>query len=214
MRDLALPPRIASARSELTELQQIFLDCYILRVGSPKLLFRMLLGVGKSESMSNTLMTSLLNSADGKEYVKQRREQLEKFFLGEAGEEGEDGPDVSMEEAQKVIYGKVSSELVKGLKDGTINYKSSAIIEKFMQKALDFSAEKVEAPEPPRIYLPESCMSCRYRIACESDAVVDDCKWCKYRKSCNERGEVYDQKTQLDIPEWKSTSNEEPNKKQ
>lgn len=202
MRDLALPPRVISGRSELTEMQQIFLDCYILRIGSPKLLFRMLLGVGKSESMSNTLMTALLNSADGKEYVRQRRKQLEDFFFdGSSDGDDSESPDVSMEEAQKAIYSKVSSELVRGLKDGTINYKSSAIIEKFMQKALDFTADKVEAPEPPRIYLPENCLNCRYRIACESEDVVDDCKWCKYRKSCNERGEVYDQKTQLDIPD-------------
>lgn len=202
MRDLALPPRVISGRSELTEMQQIFLDCYILRMGSPRVLFRMLLGVGKSENMSNTLMMALLNSADGKEYVRQRQKQLEEFFFKSTSDDVViDTTEASMEEARKVIYSKVSQELVQGLKDGTINYKSSAIIEKFMQKAMDFTAEKVEAPEPPRIYLPENCLNCRYRVACESEDVVDDCKWCKYRKSCNERGEVYDQKTQLEIPE-------------
>lgn len=201
MRELALPPRIVNRRSELTEMQQIFLDCYILRMGNPRLIFRMLIGVGKSESVSNSMMMALINSSDGKTYVMERTKQLEQFFFHDMGESNDDGVDTSLAEAQKVIYSKVSNELVQGLKDGTINYKSSAIIEKFMQKALDFTAEKVEAPEPPRIYLPENCLNCRYRVACESDDVVDDCKWCRYRKSCNERGEVYDQKDQLDIPE-------------
>ena len=106
-----------------------------------------------------------------------------------------------MEDVQKTIYNRVSSDLISGLKTGEIDYKSSTIIEKFMQKALDYKSEDTVGPEPPKIYLPENCLNCRYRIACESDDVVDDCKWCKYRKSCNERGEVYDQKTQLEIPE-------------
>ena len=201
MRELALPPRIQNSRSQLTEIQQVFLDCYILRLGSPKLIFQLLLAAGKSPSMSNSLMRSLIDCADGKEYIRQRTEQLEKyFFSAEPGGNGEPA-EVSMEDVQKTIYNRVSSDLISGLKTGEIDYKSSTIIEKFMQKALDYKSEEAVGPEPPKIYLPENCLNCRYRIACESDDVVDDCKWCKYRKSCNERGEVYDQKTQLEIPE-------------
>ena len=201
MRELALPPRIQNSRSQLTEIQQVFLDCYILRMGNPKLIFQLLLAAGKSPSMSNSLMKSLIDCADGKEYIRQRTEQLEKYFFStEPGENGEPA-EVSMEDVQKTIYNRVSSDLISGLKTGEIDYKSSTIIEKFMQKALDYKSEEAVGPEPPRIYLPENCLNCRYRIAYESDDVVDDCKWCKYRKSCNERGEVYDQKTQLEIPE-------------
>lgn len=201
MREIALPPRIQNSRSQLTEIQQVFLDCYILRLGSPKLIFQLLLAAGKSPSMSNSLMKSLIDCADGKEYIRQRTEQLEKyFFSADSGGNGEPA-DVSMEEVQKTIYNRVSSDLIEGLKTGDIDYKSSTIIEKFMQKALDYKSEETVGPEPPKIYLPENCLNCRYRIACESDDVVDDCKWCKYRKSCNERGEVYDQKTQLEIPD-------------
>lgn len=201
MRELALPPRIQNSRSQLTEIQQVFLDCYILRLGSPKLIFQLLLAAGKSPSMSNSLMRSLIDCADGKEYIRQRTEQLEKyFFSAEPGGNGEPA-EVSMEDVQKTIYNRVSSDLISGLKTGEIDYKSSTIIEKFMQKALDYKSEEAVGPEPPKIYLPENCLNCRYRIACESDDVVDDCKWCRYRKSCNERGEVYDQKTQLEIPD-------------
>ena len=201
MKELALPPRIQNSRSQLTEIQQVFLDCYILRLGSPKLIFQLLLAAGKSPSMSNSLMRSLIDCADGKEYIRQRTEQLEKyFFSAEPGGNGEPA-EVSMEDVQKTIYNRVSSDLISGLKTGEIDYKSSTIIEKFMQKALDYKSEEAVGPEPPKIYLPENCLNCRYRIACESDDVVDDCKWCKYRKSCNERGEVYDQKTQLEIPD-------------
>ena len=151
--------------------------------------------------MSNSLMKSLIDCADGKEYIRQRTEQLEKYFF--SAEPGGDGTpaEISMEEVQKTIYNRVSLDLINDLKSGEIDYKSSTIIEKFMQKALDYKNEETVGPEPPKIYLPENCLNCRYRIACESDDVVDDCKWCKYRKSCNERGEVYDQKTQLEIPD-------------
>lgn len=201
MRELALPPRIQNSRSQLTEIQQVFLDCYILRIGNPKLIFQLLLAAGKSPSMSNSLMKSLIDCADGKEYIRQRTEQLEKYFFSAEPRENGVPEEVSMEEVQKTIYNRVSLDLIKDLKNGEIDYKSSAIIEKFMQKALDYKSEDTVGPEPPKIYLPENCLNCRYRIACESDDVVDDCKWCKYRKSCNERGEVYDQKTQLEIPE-------------
>lgn len=201
MRELALPPRIQNSRSQLTEIQQIFLDCYILRMGSPKLIFQLLLAAGKSQSMSNSLMKSLIDCADGKEYIRQRTKQLEEYFFSAGPGENGEPAEVSMEEVQKTIYNRVSSDLIEGLKTGDIDYKSSTIIEKFMQKALDYKSEETVGPEPPKIYLPENCLNCRYRIACESDDVVDDCKWCKYRKSCNERGEVYDQKTQLEIPD-------------
>lgn len=203
MTELALPPRPRSDRSELSEMQQVFLDCYILELGNPRVLFRLLLAAGKSEHVSNSLMTALLRSHDGQEYISARKAQLEKYFNASKNRSPTDesqSTESSLEEAQKIIYAKVSADLVQGINDGSISYKSSAIIEKFMQKALDYSSDKVVEAEPPRIYLPENCRNCRYRIACESEDVVDDCKWCKYRKSCNERGEVYDQKTQLEVP--------------
>ena len=205
-KSLPLPPRMQDDRSELSDLQMMFLDCHILHLGSSKLLFKLLLGVGKSDVASNSLMTALLNSADGKQYIKNRTEQLEKHYFpsggsSKSGKKAEDTESINneMETFQQKLFRKISADLEQDLEEGTIDYKSSAIIEKFMQKALDFKAEDQNAPDPPRIYLPENCDNCRYRLFCESSEVVDDCKLCKYKKSCNERGEVYDYKDQLEV---------------
>jgi hypothetical protein len=202
---IALPPRIPNSRLALSDLQMMFLDCHILRVGPSKLLFRLILGMGKSESTCNSLANALLNSADGREYIKTRTEQLNMYYFpahertaggsGDAAEEGD-----NMETFQQKLFTKISKDLEQGLEDGTIDYKSGSIIEKFMQKALDYEAKDKNAPEPPKVFLPESCSKCRYRIFCESEEVMDDCKWCRYRKKCEEQGIVYDVKNQLDIP--------------
>ena len=121
MKELALPPRIQNSRSQLTEIQQVFLDCYILRLGSPKLIFQLLLAAGKSPSMSNSLMRSLIDCADGKEYIRQRTEQLEKYFFSAGPGENGEPAEVSMEDVQKTIYNRVSSDLISGLKTGEID---------------------------------------------------------------------------------------------
>lgn len=199
-RSIELPVRDINERCALTNEQLDFLDCYILGMSTCTTMFQMMFAVGKSKAVAKSLMQSLLNCSDAKEYMRDRKTQLEKHYFGGMGNDDET-TGVDMAEMQKIIYEKVSSDLVSDLKAGAIDYKSSTIIEKFMQKALDFDADKTNAPEPPRIYLPESCMHCRYRLFCESDNVVDECPYCKYRKFAIEHGVEYDHKNQLEIPQ-------------
>lgn len=198
--DLVLPKRLKNRASELTEIQMIFLDCYIFRIGDPKVIFRYLCAGGKNQSESNNMMASLLRNSDAVDYIKTRKAQLEIHFDGKPHEESEEHKELTAAEIQATIVRKVLADLGEGIKDGTVDYRSSTIIEKAVQKALDYDVSKDDAPEPPRIYLPENCLNCRYRVAIEeTDDTIDECKCCNYRKSCLEQGIEYDYKTQLNI---------------
>lgn len=199
--DLVLPKRLKNRSSELTELQMVFLDCYILRVGDPKQIFRYFFGASSSEAKINAGMSSLLRNSDSQEYMNTRKAQLEVHFTGELRESGEESEVKGFDgsEIKSVIMKKISKDLVQSIEDGTLDYKQGAIIEKFMNKVLDYDEKAESAPEPPRIYLPENCLNCRYRIAIEeTDDTIDECKCCRYRKDSLERGIEYDYKTQLD----------------
>lgn len=199
--DLILPKRLKNRASELTDLQMVFLDCYLMRIGDPKVIFRYLCSNGKNQTESNTMMAGLLRNSDATEYLKTRRAQLEVHFGGKT-KEGDDAfeqKEMTAAEIQATIVKKVLADLGEGIKDGTVDYRSSTIIEKAVAKALDYDVTKDDAPEPPRIYLPENCLNCRYRIAIEeTDDTIDECKCCRYRKDDLERGIEYDYKTQLD----------------
>lgn len=198
--DLILPKRLKNRASELTEIQMVFLDCYILRIGDPKVIFRHLCAGGKNQSESNQMMASLLRNSDAVDYIKTRKAQLEVHFGGEAKTVDEEHKELTAAEIQATIVRKVLADLGEGIRDGTVDYRSSTIIEKAVQKALDYDVSKDDAPEPPRIYLPENCLNCRYRIAIEeTDNTIDECKCCNYRKNCLEQGIEYDYKTQLNI---------------
>ena len=200
--DLVLPKRLKNRASELTELQQVFLDCYIFRLGDPKTIFRYLCATGKTQVESNTMMQGLLRNSDAVEYIKTRKAQLEVHFGGKPKSEGEDaeGKGFDGSEIKSVIMKKISNDLVQSIEEGTLDYKQGAIIEKFMNKVLDYDEKADSAPEPPRIYLPENCLNCRYRVAVEeTDETIDECKCCNYRARCIEQGIEYDYKTQLNI---------------
>lgn len=198
--DIVLPKRLKNRASQLTEIQMVFLDCYLLRVGDPKLLFRYLCATGQNQAESNTMMGGLLRNSDAVEYLKTRKAQLEVHFGGKSKEDGEfEQKEMTAAEIQATIVKKVLADLGEGIKDGTVDYRSSTIIEKAVAKALDYDVTKDDAPEPPRIYLPENCLNCRYRVAIEeTDDTIDECKCCRYRKDSLERGIEYDYKTQLD----------------
>ena len=198
--DLVLPKRLKNRASELTEIQMVFLDCYILRVGDPKVIFRYLCAGGKNQSESNQMMASLLRNSDAVDYIKTRKAQLEVHFSGETKTVDEEHKELTAAEIQATIVRKVLADLGEGIRDGTVDYRSSTIIEKAVQKALDYDVTKDDAPEPPRIYLPENCLNCRYRVAIEeTDDTIDECKCCRYREKCLEQGIEYDYKTQLNI---------------
>lgn len=198
--DIVLPKRLKNRASQLTEIQMVFLDCYLLRVGDPKLLFRYLCATGQNQVESNTMMGGLLRNSDAVEYLKTRKAQLEVHFGGKPKEDGEfEQKEMTAAEIQATIVKKVLADLGEGIKDGTVDYRSSTIIEKAVAKALDYDVTKDDAPEPPRIYLPENCLNCRYRVAIEeTDDTIDECKCCNYRARCLEQGIEYDYKTQLD----------------
>ena len=80
--DLILPKRLKNRASELTDLQMVFLDCYLMRLGDPKVIFRYLCSNGKNQTESNTMMAGLLRNSDATEYLKTRRAQLEVHFGG------------------------------------------------------------------------------------------------------------------------------------
>lgn len=146
-------------------------------------------------------MSSLLRNSDSQEYMNTRKAQLEVHFTGELRESGEESDVKGFDgsEIKSVIMKKISKDLVQSIEDGTLDYKQGAIIEKFMNKVLDYDEKAESAPEPPRIYLPENCLNCRYRVAIEeTDDTIDECKCCRYRKDSLERGIEYDYKTQLD----------------
>lgn len=200
--DLILPKRLKNRSSELTELQMVFLDCYIMRLGDPKVIFRYLCSSGKNQAESNAMMAGLLRNSDAVEYIKTRKAQLEVHFGGKPKGEGSEfeQKEMTAAEIQATIVKKVLADLGEGIKDGTVDYRSSTIIEKAVAKALDYDVTKDDAPEPPRIYLPENCLNCRYRIAIEeTDDTVDECKCCNYRKDCLGRGIEFDYKTQFNI---------------
>lgn len=199
--DIVLPKRLKNRASQLTEIQMVFLDCYLLRVGDPKLLFRYLCATGQNQVESNTMMGGLLRNSDAVEYLKTRKAQLEVHYGGKPKTEGEfEQKEMTAAEIQATIVKKVLADLGEGIKDGTVDYRSSTIIEKAVAKALDYDVTKDDAPEPPRIYLPENCLNCRYRVAIEeTDDTIDECKCCNYRARCLEQGIEYDYKTQLNI---------------
>lgn len=199
--DIVLPKRLKNRASQLTEIQMVFLDCYLLRVGDPKLLFRYLCATGQNQAESNTMMGGLLRNSDAVEYLKTRKAQLEVHYGGKPKTQGEfEQKEMTAAEIQATIVKKVLADLGEGIKDGTVDYRSSTIIEKAVAKALDYDVTKDDAPEPPRIYLPENCLNCRYRIAIEeTDDTIDECKCCNYRARCLEQGIEYDYKTQLNI---------------
>lgn len=201
--DIVLPKRLKDRTSQLTEIQMVFLDCYLLRIGDPKVIFRYLCSTGKNQAESNSMMGSLLRNSDAVEYLKTRKAQLEVHYGGKPKQEGEfEQKEMTAAEIQATIVKKVLADLGEGIKDGTVDYRSSTIIEKAVAKALDYDVTKDDAPEPPRIYLPENCLNCRYRVAIEeTDDTVDECKCCRYRKDSLERGVEYDYKTQLNIEE-------------
>lgn len=197
--DLILPKRIKNRLSELTEMQMAFLDCYILRIYDPKELFQQLFAVGISPSRANAQLNAFMRNSDVINYLKTRTAQLEEHFFGES-EESEDKDAFDGSKIKSVIMKKISNDLVQSIEDGTLDYKQGAIVEKFMNKVLDFDDSEKEQLEPPRIYLPENCLNCRYRVAIEeTDDTIDECKYCEYRNRCIEQGIEYDYKTQLNI---------------
>lgn len=199
--DLALPKRKNNKFSELTEMQMVFLDNYILRTTNPKVLFHTLLCPEKSERDSNSMMNSLLRNSDAEDYMKTRRQQLLNFFKGESVD-GEDGGDDSVDQSEfrKMLMNKFMADMKESISTGTLDYKQGAIVEKFVSKILDYDEREDNAPEPPCLYLPENCLNCRYRIAIEEgENAIDECKFCRYRKHCNENGIEYGPEDQLEI---------------
>lgn len=195
-----LPKRLKPSSSDLTENQMLFLDCYLLGLGEPKYLFKQLIAFSRSERESNAMMQGLLKNSDALTYMEIRSNQIMRFFKGEpeANDKKVDDTPLNEEDVRKVIIDRVSQDIISSLRDGTLDYKQGSIVEKFITKVLDYDEKEEEKPEPPRIYLPESCSSCRYRKAIEdSDNTVDECLLCRYRKDSIERGVEYDYKNQL-----------------
>jgi hypothetical protein len=154
---------------------------------------------GKSDRDSNTALQGLLRNSDTVAYLKERKEQLLAHFSGDTSVSVE-AEQRSQADVRRIIYDRISTDLVDAIKDGTVDYKQGAIIEKFMNKVLDYDDKEETKPEPPRIYLPENCLNCRYRISIEeTDDTIDECKCCQYKKHCNEQGIEYDYKTQIII---------------
>lgn len=198
-RDIRLPKRKKNERLDLTELQMTFLDCYMLQIMEPGTLFRALISPSKTVRESNAMMKSLLRNSDAVSYMRDRKEQLVEYYFGEYKDE-EEIPQRSEEDIRNLIYKKISEDIVESIENKTLDYKQGDILTKFMNKALDYDEKEVNAPEPPKVYLPESCSSCRYRIAIEeTDETIDECLHCRYRQDDLDRGIVYNYKTQLNI---------------
>ena len=200
-RDIRLPKRKKNERLDLTELQMTFLDCYMLQIMEPGTLFRALISPSKTVRESNAMMKSLLRNSDAVSYMHDRREQLEDHYFG-GGEKAEtvQEKEMSLEDAQKRIVEKATKDLLDAMENDTAEIKNGNVIEKILIKAMEANDTDIDAPEPPRIYLPESCSSCRYRVAIEeTDDTVDECYHCRYRQDDLDRGIEYDYKTQLNI---------------
>ena len=200
-RNIKIPKRIRSEKIELTDLQMVFLDCFILGIGKPKVIFRLLLTPSNSEKESLSMMQSLLKNSDAKDYMEKRKAQIEEFFFGN-GEDKEDSPKMSEDDIRRLIFNKLSDNIVQSIEDNTLDYKQGDIITKFMIKALDYDDKEVNAPSPPMVYLPENCGNCRYKFACENqNLVIDECKVCRYRQDDLDRGIEYNYKEQLKLNE-------------
>lgn len=201
---IRLPKRIKPLRSDLSEMHMVFLDCYILGIGDPAFLFKQLIAYSKTQRDSNAMMKSLLGNSDAVAYMRERSAQIINFFNGSGSSDSsvEEEIDFSQDNVRKVIIDNVSRDIIQSLKNGSLDYKQGSIVEKFITKVLDYDEKEEAKPEPPRIYLPESCSSCRYRKAVEdTDNAVDECSMCRYRMDSIERGIEYNPKEQII---WKS----------
>lgn len=203
-RNIRLPKRINNVNSELTEMQKVFLDCYILGIGDSRILFKALLAPADSDRVAMNKMSSLVKNSDAFAYMESRKAQLEKHYFDgvEIESESSDDDDISISEAREIIYRAVSKDLIRDIRDGNVEYKRGSIVEKLINKILEDDTDGKDTIEPPRLYLPESCNNCRYRKFIEEDGnVEDECKYCNYKKNCLERGIEYNQKEQFNFEE-------------
>lgn len=196
-----IPKREPNVNTILTEMQMVFLDCCLLKLHNPKDMFAIMFGQNRGKSECKVMYDSLMRNSDAIAYVKNREKQIRGFFSC-TEEPTQPKPTPNQEDIRKVMFDKISVDLVEAIQTGTLDYKQGAIVEKFMNKVLDYDDKQDEKPEPPRIYLPANCLNCRYRIAIEeSDDTIDECEYCQYKKDCNNQGITYDYKTQI---KWKS----------
>lgn len=196
-------PRREVGKTQFSDMQLSFLDMYIFGLGDMKMIFRLLLAPGSAERTADSMMRTLLNNSAAIEYMEARKRQIERFFCGDDVSEHDVVERKKYDESdiRKIMIDTFSEDIVDSIKNGTFDYKKEAIFEKMIVKILEKEDEKVDnGMEPPRIYLPESCSSCRYRKAIEeSDGdVIDECIGCRYRKDCLDRGVEFDPKTQID----------------
>lgn len=211
---LELPMRSANPSMMLTDDQRIFLDCVILGLGEARILFQRIAGVGRVPSECNKMYSALMKSSYAQEYMQQRRKQLLEHLYGDivekeeqaaaraaakAAEEaaGESDKPKDLKEVYSRIVKRVTESLAEDIENGK-EVKTSGIVEKAVMRAFDSMNEQVVTHDPPKIYLPEDCLNCRYRIFIEEgDEVEDECQRCRYRIRCKQEGYELDIKEQL-----------------
>lgn len=185
-----LPERKKNPISGLTPKEMDMLDLFIL---APFMRFndiwKMITDDKRSQAAIKASSSAFLISYDSQVYLTDRKSQIDAYFKPDNNilDNLEEIPADADERIKKMMWNKI--------KDGNIDNKAA---EWWFKDVLKDREVETEVAPPLRI-LAESCYSCRYKAACETE-LYDGCKYCKYKKYANKNGVKYTYKDQLDLP--------------
>ncbi|MEG1289536.1 MAG: hypothetical protein RRY36_05215 [Bacteroidaceae bacterium] len=199
LQDLTLPNRDKLSLNSLTETELSFLDYTLFSVMPHFDLHRLMFPLGVTKERQRQRMSALLSGQEGAKYLKERKKQLIKHFIGEpsvipvdtAIENTKDTLDFGEDDminAMKIIK--------RELKLGSADSMNKEVLAKIMSYVMS-KIETTSKPESPRMYLAESCTNCRYKVFVGKEC-EDECTRCNYKKFGEDNGVSWDYKDMLD----------------
>ena len=196
--NLKAPPPTLSMKSMLTTREIDFCDLYLMTHKLPGEIYAMSHATAFTAIECQKRAGALLADRKIKNYLEEREAQLNEWYFGKSSSSTGVIRDETPKTVEEIMAKNQSRvlEAIDGILQNTKDPNYSDVVKLHLQKMLkDIEMDRIA--DPPQRYLPESCLTCRYKVFVEGEC-TDECQRCKYKKFGEESGLYYDHKTQLE----------------